>query len=221
MNGKDLKLLFFDEDSSQELARVLSNQKARQILGLLSKEGKLSETDISKKLKIPISTVHYNIRQLLKAEIITGDEYSYSKKGREITHYALANKYIIIAPSSSKNQLIEKVKTLVASFMVGAFASIALYFQQRKTADALPGMGMLERSSVMSTAQDTAQNVATKTMEVSSQGFQLPFHNNISFYFFLGVCMTIGVFLIIEMVKYFKRSKRRPNKNPKKSRKKR
>jgi DNA-binding transcriptional ArsR family regulator len=51
-------------------------------------------------LNLPISTVHYNLQHLREGGLVESDEYHYSEKGKEVNHYKLANKYIIIAPKS-------------------------------------------------------------------------------------------------------------------------
>ncbi|MFH0870587.1 MAG: helix-turn-helix domain-containing protein, partial [archaeon] len=90
-------LISLEESESKALAQVISNDTARKILDLLSKEESATETDIAKKLKVPLSTVHYNLQALVKANLVVAEEFHYSEKGKEVLHYSLANKLIIIA----------------------------------------------------------------------------------------------------------------------------
>ncbi len=101
MAKQSFLLVSLKEDKAKELAQVISNESCRKILDFLAERQEATETEIAQKMVIPISTVHYNLQQLMKAGIITVDEFHYSEKGREVNHYKLANKYIIIAPKST------------------------------------------------------------------------------------------------------------------------
>jgi len=105
-------LVSLEESESKELAKVISNKTSRKILDLLSKKD-ATETQIAKDLKLPLSTVHYNLQHLLKANLVKVDEFHYSEKGKEVNHYSLANKLIIIAPKkTSRESFMQKLKGL-------------------------------------------------------------------------------------------------------------
>lgn len=61
---------------------------------------------------MPISTVHYHLQKLQEAQLVKVEEFHYSPKGREVNHYKLANKYIIIAPQKVAG-LREKLKGIL------------------------------------------------------------------------------------------------------------
>src|SRR3989338_728505 len=71
-----------------------------------------TEAKISETLQLPISTVHYHLQKLQEAGLILVEEFHYSPKGREVNHYKLANKYIIIAPKHVSG-LREKLKGIL------------------------------------------------------------------------------------------------------------
>lgn len=116
-------MVSLEEGKAKKLADVMSNDTCRKILDYLSeKEG--TESEISSALGIPPSTVHYNIKHLLEANLVSADEFHYSKKGKEVLHYKLANKYIIIAPKSDSS-ILKKLKGLIPAGLVAfAFAAI-------------------------------------------------------------------------------------------------
>jgi predicted transcriptional regulator len=97
-------LVSLEENESKALAQVMSNDTARKILDILSKHETLTETDIAKKLDVPLSTVHYNLQALVKANLVKTEEFHYSEKGKEVNHYSLANKLIIIAPKNTRTE---------------------------------------------------------------------------------------------------------------------
>jgi DNA-binding transcriptional ArsR family regulator len=97
-------LVSLEENESKALAQVMSNDTARKILDYLSKKESATETDIGKELKVPLSTVHYNLQALVKANLVKTEEFHYSEKGKEVNHYSLANKLIIIAPKNTRTE---------------------------------------------------------------------------------------------------------------------
>lgn len=107
-------LVSLEENESKALAQVMSNDTARKILDLLSKDESATETDIAKKLNVPLSTVHYNLQALVKANLVKSEEFHYSEKGKEVNHYSLANKLIIIAPKNTRTESFkDKLKSIL------------------------------------------------------------------------------------------------------------
>ena len=83
-------LVSLKEKEAKELAQVISSKTCRKILDALSK-GSATESELSKMLKLPMSTIHYNLQLLIKSKLITADEYHYSEQGKEVLHYSLSN----------------------------------------------------------------------------------------------------------------------------------
>lgn len=107
-------LVSLEENESKALAQVMSNDTARKILDLLSKHESLTESDVAKKLNFPLSTVHYNLQALVKANLVKSEEFHYSEKGKEVNHYSLANKIIIIAPKKTSTESFrDKLKSIL------------------------------------------------------------------------------------------------------------
>lgn len=102
-------LLSLKEGQSKKLAQVISNETSRQILDYLTKEDFATESQIAKDLKIPLSTAHYNMKALKESGLVVDDEYHYSEKGKEVPHYKLAKKFIIIAPRDEE-KIMDKIK---------------------------------------------------------------------------------------------------------------
>ena len=115
MASKNFLLVSLDESRTKQLAQIVSNDLCRKMLDFLAGSEKgATETEIATALGIPLSTAHYNIRQLLESGIVKADEYHYSAKGREVLHYSLANKYIIIAPTATNIKgLASKLKQIL------------------------------------------------------------------------------------------------------------
>jgi len=119
-------LVSLNEEKAKKLAQVISNETCTKILKHFSSGKDGTETDIAKELGLPLSTVHYNLKQLVDAKLVVADEYHYSEKGREVLHYRLANKYIIIAPEEEKEGFLKKLKGLLPAAIVVAGVAVAM-----------------------------------------------------------------------------------------------
>ncbi len=97
MPKNNFLLVDLNEAKTKKLAETITSDTSRKILNYLTeKEG--AESIIAKELNLPLPTVHYHLQKLQEAGLVTVEEFHYSTKGREVNHYKLANKYIIIAP---------------------------------------------------------------------------------------------------------------------------
>ncbi len=130
MKKESFILVSLKEEGSKKLANSISNETCRKILNYLAETEKATETDISTTLGIPISTVHYNLQLLLENKLVDAEEFHYSKKGREILHYSLANKMIIIAPRVSE-KFLDKLKSIVpVAIIMAVIGGLMRFFTQ-------------------------------------------------------------------------------------------
>lgn len=121
-------LVSLKEEKTKKLSQAISNETCRSILNFLAEKEFATETSIAKELGLPISTVHYNMRALLKNNLVEVEEFHYSKKGREVNHYRIANKLIIIAPKESEKFYNKLKKLLPVFFIIGAAAVFVQMF---------------------------------------------------------------------------------------------
>ena len=131
MTNKNFLLLSLEDSKTKKIANVVSNESCRKILDYLAKK-EATESELSGKLQIPISTVHYNLQQLMETKLISTEEFHYSEKGKEVLHYKLANRYIIISPKSTYG-LKERLKgilpvALIATATAGIIQIYKKYF---------------------------------------------------------------------------------------------
>ena len=130
MDKQKFILLNLENPESKDLAQAIGSETARKILDLLS-EKSLTETTISKRLNIPLSTAHYNIQQLLKANLIEIKGFVWSDKGKKINIYKVANKLIIIAPKNTSASFLEKIKDIIPVSLAGLVASAGIFIYQK------------------------------------------------------------------------------------------
>src|SRR3989344_7026415 len=118
MSKEKFVLLSLQEDKAKELAQVISNESCRKILDYLAENNDATASELAGKLQVPISTVHYNLKNLVAGGLVSSDEYHYSQKGKEVNHYKLANKYIIIAQKSTHG-IKEKLRAILPVALLG------------------------------------------------------------------------------------------------------
>ena len=133
-------LVSLEEEKAKKVAEIISNKTARKILDFLTERKEASESEMSKTLKVPISTVHYNTQNLLKCDLIESKEFKWSEKGKEIDIYKIAKKYIVIAPRSMTG-LQDRLRSILPAILVTAAGSLAVYWYtkpQEMLTEALP-----------------------------------------------------------------------------------
>jgi predicted transcriptional regulator len=188
MAKKDTFLLVsLEEDNAKKLAQIITNQSCRQILDLLSAKN-ATESEIAKELNLPISTVHYNLQHLLKSKLVEANEYHYSQKGKEIMHYSIANKYIIIAPKGASESLKDKLMKLIpVTFFISAAAFVISIFSGTKSKVAMKSMPTIAEEADMLYAA-APSSVAPQT--------SLP----IWIWFLIGAVFALFLFYIINLI---------------------
>jgi DNA-binding transcriptional ArsR family regulator len=119
-------LLSLEEEKAKKLSNVIGSDTCRKILDFLANKD-ATETEIARELNIPISTVDYNLKQLVDAGLVKAAEFHYSEKGKEVNHYSIANKYIIIAPKTTES-LANKLRRILPVVAVVALTGYAIQF---------------------------------------------------------------------------------------------
>ena len=131
MADESFLLVSLKESKSKKLAQVISNETCRKILEALSKK-EYTETDLAKKLGLPLSTVHYNIQQLIESRLVVVEEFHYSEKGKEVNHYKLAKKLIIIAPDDASESFMQKLKKILPAGLTTVITGIIIQLNYQK-----------------------------------------------------------------------------------------
>lgn len=195
MAKQSFLLVSLQEDKAKKLAQVVTNDSCRKILDHLT-EKEATETEIAGKLKLPISTVHYNLKQLEDAGLISAEEFHYSRKGKEVKHYKLANKYIIIAPKSTfgiKEKLRSILPAVIAVAAVGfVMQYVSRYNQAAPDAFSMASGELAQEAAVAKMAADTSSAITEP---------------NIYFWILAGAFMMIVFYIGFEYLKYRKTNK--------------
>ncbi|MBC8501142.1 MAG: helix-turn-helix transcriptional regulator [Nanoarchaeota archaeon] len=200
-------LVSLSEDKAKELAQVVSNDTCRKILDYLS-EKEATESEIAKELKVPISTVHYNLQHLIKGGLVVVEEFHYSEKGKEVNHYKIANKYIIIAPKTTwgLKERLRKVLPIAVVTVVGAFA-IEISRRLFARSGVALSRGFAKSTEMIASAPATEEAVmaaadmapATVPPEIIIQ--TVPIWQQAALWFLIGGFVAIITYLLVDWVR--------------------
>jgi len=199
MGTKNFLLLSLEDSETKRIANIVGNESCKKILDFLSQKEDSTESEISKKLDIPISTVHYNLNQLMRSGLVNVEEFHYSKKGKEVNHYKLANKYIIITPKKVTGIRQKLRNILPVALICGGFAALINFFPRfmpkQFATEAMVGSDMASEV-LKSEVQMVEANVVTS--ETASFCIQ---EHNIALWFLIGAMFAIIVYVIISWIK--------------------
>ncbi len=122
---KITKVEIVELQNAEKVAKMLSQKTAQQIIDFIANHTGCTTTEIAKGLTIPLSTVHYNLKGLIKAKIIDDSSFHYSSKGKEVTHYELMKKIIVIVPKNEPSLLAQLTTVLPGLLLVAIIGAIA------------------------------------------------------------------------------------------------
>ncbi|MBD3209359.1 helix-turn-helix domain-containing protein [Candidatus Woesearchaeota archaeon] len=203
MAEESFMLLSLKEQESKRLAQVIGNETCRAILDYLTGKEYATETQVAEEMDIPLSTVHYNLRALRQSGLIVADEYHYSGKGKEVPHYKLAKKYIIIAPRE-ENSLKDKLRRFLPLTTVAIGLAAVVEFGSRLLRNGWLGTrdaGTVEALKT-TTAPETARMATQEAVPVVLQEVsRQPFPSPLALWFLAGALCIILTLAVWEWVR--------------------
>ena len=139
-------MIDLDDPRTQKLADVISNATCKKILSLLA-EHELSESELARRLNVPLNTINYNMKKLVAAGIIEPVRSMWSAKGRVVKVYRVSHKNIVISPRTL-------TKGVLPAFLVTLIAATGVRFWS------------VGRSGDMLVASETATSIVMKSSDV-------------------------------------------------------
>jgi DNA-binding MarR family transcriptional regulator len=124
INDNSEKLLVLPlGDESKKITQVITNDTARHIMELLA-EHSMSASDIAKHLDIPLTTIKYNLENLVDVGLAKIERIKYSEKGRQVKVYAPVRKLIVVVPEKlGSASITEILKKYLGVILTAVFAS--------------------------------------------------------------------------------------------------
>ena len=181
-------LVSMDDERAKSLSEVLSNKTCKKIIEHLAEKDESSEKDISLALKIPLNTVEYNIKKLLKSGFVQKHKnFFWSKKGKKILMYELTNKSIVISPRKSG---IEKIRSVLPSFILLVAGTFALFVYDKILSARESAQGLMAQVP-------EAGDFAASAMDKGSEVVLSSSSNPIWPWFFLGGLLVLVIFALV------------------------
>lgn len=192
--NKNFLLVSLEESKAKKIAEVINNDTSRKIIDYLAKKD-ATESELSKELNIPMSTVHYNLKQLQDAGLVIVEEFHYSKKGKEINHYSLANKYIIITPLNQNPKFLDALKKIIPITIITAGVAFVMHLFNILTLSKNNTL-MRTESLVMDQSIEGSSKLIASSQEVSQPLIQAAPVT----YFLIGGIAVIIIYFFYELV---------------------
>ncbi len=196
--NKNFLLVSLEEKKAKKIAEVINNDTSRKIIDFLAKKD-ATESELSKELGIPISTIHYNMKQLQDAGLVVVEEFHYSKKGKEVNHYTLANKYIIITPMNQDSKFLDALKKILPITIITA--GVAFIMQLFNTLTLSKSNALMSAESVI---MDEAATGSAKLMAAAPMAQEVArpaLQSTPAAYFLIGGLAVILIYFIYEFVR--------------------
>ena len=99
-DAEKLLILPLNDKNSKKISQIISNDTARNILEAIASVP-LSTSELAEKLRIPLSTVQYNLDKLNNAGLVKVERTKYSEKMKEVKIYAPQRKFVVIVPEKT------------------------------------------------------------------------------------------------------------------------
>ena len=184
-------MLNMDDEKSGKIAEVMANKSCKKILSILA-EQELTETDISKKIDLPLNTTEYNLNKLVSSGLVEkAKTHFWSVKGKKIPVYKLANKYIVIAPKSSsrvlKNFLPVALVSLIGALIIRFFTLNNFSQRLAESADKTVGVPLLSAGESVNFA-----SLSLWDKIIAIPGWE---------WFLIGAWFAVVLFLILTIVR--------------------
>jgi DNA-binding transcriptional ArsR family regulator len=207
-NTEDEKLLILplNDKNSKKISQIISNDTARNILEAIASEP-LSASRIAEKLRIPLSTVQYNLEKLNDAGLAKVERTKYSEKMKEVKIYAPQRKFVVIVPEKTdrKNVIATLKRYLTVIFFAVAGSGMIEFLTMKMKG---PGWeevtgGIAERGDAVPapipapTPMPAAVPTTEKALDIA-MGFDLFAHPGLWFLF--GCLFVISVIFLIDYI---------------------
>jgi len=184
-----------DDEVLKQFKLVYKEGEIKKGRNLLAFE--VAKRNVSNFLKLPISTVHYHLQKLTEAKLVEIQEFHYSVKGREVNHYQLANKYIIIAPGKVSG-LKQKLKGLLPAALAAAGISAVIKVIQSNNLSSTAKIAA-EAGPEIARALDSTVQPAQSTLEASLPTIALA--PDLALWFLIGSIAALALYLLIEIIR--------------------
>lgn len=198
------------DEKAKQISEVIGSKSCQRILNLLA-DGDLTVSEIASKLKMPINTVDYNVKKLVKSGLVEKAAHWWSVKGKKMPTYKVSNKKIIISPRKSVAKVFAwtlgltgltalTIKELFGRFSQTAGPAIG-YGRDLAVNDAAPAMA-LASSGAQKTIEATSGSAPIILEGAKNSAGLFSFVSNIGpwAWFLIGAWFAVFIFFAITLI---------------------
>jgi len=188
------KYLMIDIDDARAdlISEILGNKTCKRILEALA-EKEMSESDISREMKIPGNTVNYNVKKLVSAGLIEKKDFFWSVKGKKINVYRVSNRKIVISPK-------RRITGLIAGVIIAGLLALGIkIYSDNKYSNILDAREKLMAAGsspeAASYSYDASSAAAQESIRIGSETVKIGMQMGEPWMWFIGG--AIAVFIIV------------------------
>lgn len=197
------KYLMFDlnDEKTKKLSEVLGSKSCKKILDFLSEE-EASETDISRKINMPLNTVEYNLKKLIGSGLVNkSKDFFWSVKGKKIPIYKVSNKHIVISP---KTKVPSKLMKVIPTALIGGAVALLIrhYYTLQNTFTGSTKSLVFERTPEMiADAGNAVTNMSVESAVAETIACTPAILANPWLWFLSGILFSLILYLILNWKK--------------------
>ncbi|MBS3089476.1 winged helix-turn-helix transcriptional regulator [Candidatus Pacearchaeota archaeon] len=188
--GEKYLIMDLDDPRAVHLADVLSNKSCKKILNLLA-DKEMSESDLSRKLEVPLNTVEYNIKKLISAGLVEASQKKFwSVKGKQMRVYKIVRKSIVISSRSVMRGIVPAAIITVAA----ALGLRAWQYSQEIKREAFPIIQADAQNSLSYSSEQAARSAVTSFPDTGTS-IIISYTGNPELWFILGGLLALVIIL--------------------------
>ena len=178
-----------NDSRTKNIAEIIGNKTCKKILNLLA-EKELNESEIADELNIPLNSVDYNIKKLIKSGLIESSKHKWSVRGKRMPSYKISDKKIIISPRRISSSVL-----LVPALLVGG----AIAFVVKKLTQA-PSINF----NLAQTKEAAGSLMMNSPRAISEVTEKVGFFQSLASWewFLIGIWFGIILFFLMTYIKY-------------------
>ncbi len=150
---------------SKKITQVITNDTARQVMELLADQS-MSVSDIAHKLDVPLTTIKYNIDNLVDVGLAKVERIKYSEKGRQVKIYGPVRKLIVVVPEKTDSASIADIlKKYLGVVLAAVFASGIVEVLNGRFSKSMSIMNESGFAADLVPEMEAAPNVSERTVD--------------------------------------------------------
>lgn len=142
----DLRVLWLDDDESEQLISSLSSETARSLLTSLY-ESPATASELSETVDTSLQNIRHHLTNLQEAGLVQVSDTRYSVKGREMNVYAPTDESLVVCVGreDDRSTFLDSLKRLVGTVTLLGLLSLVVQFTFGTSVTGVGGPGSAPR----------------------------------------------------------------------------